>query len=104
MCWYRIGVQVGRAALHLGVRWGIAQGQCLDTDRERLSLMDNHSAPPGKSQKYAKPERERRWLLGPSPDLTGSIAEAAISDLYFTGTRLRLRRSEDRTGLAPVIF
>jgi hypothetical protein len=69
-----------------------------------MNLMDNPSAPPGKSQKYAKPERERRWLLGAPPDLTGSVAEAAITDLYFTGTRLRLRRSEDRRGVASTVY
>jgi hypothetical protein len=69
-----------------------------------MNLMDNPSAPSGKSQKYARPERERRWLLGGPPDLTESIAEATITDLYFTGTRLRLRRSEDRRGVAPTIY
>ena len=66
--------------------------------------MDNPSAPLGKSRKYARRERERRWLLSGSPDLTGSIAEAVIADTYFTGTRLRLRRSEDGRGLSPTIY
>jgi CYTH domain-containing protein len=66
--------------------------------------VDNPSAPPGKSEKYAQPERERRWLLSAQPDLTSSVAEAAITDLYLTGTRLRLRRSEDSRGISPTIY
>lgn len=53
-------------------------------------MLTNPSAPAGKSQKYAKPERERRYLLAGLP--AGEIVSTAtITDRYFTGTRLRLR-------------
>ena len=41
------------------------------------------------SLKYARVERERRWLLGSTPELSGSPME--ITDRYVLGTRLRLR-------------
>ena len=41
------------------------------------------------SLKYARVERERRWLLGSTPGLSGSPME--ITDRYVLGTRLRLR-------------
>ena len=45
----------------------------------------------GKSQRYAKPERERRFLLAGQPP--GKIENTAhITDRYFLGTRLRLRQ------------
>lgn len=54
------------------------------------TVLTNLSAPPGKSQKYAKPERERRFLLAQLP--AGEIERTAtITDRYFLGTRLRLR-------------
>jgi len=50
----------------------------------------NPSAPPGKSQRYARPERERRFLLARRPN--GPIEKTArIADRYLLGTRLRLR-------------
>ncbi len=69
----------------------------------RVSL-DNPSAPPGKAQKYARVERERRWLLGEAPDLTHAQSEIEITDIYFVGTRLRLRRMVDRRGQQPTIY
>ena len=66
--------------------------------------MDNPSAPPGKSQKYARVERERRWLLREPPDPEETTAEVEITDLYLSGTRLRLRRMVDRRGSAPTIY
>lgn len=45
---------------------------------------------PLRDGKYARVERERRFLLAaPPPDLT---AHRRITDRYLTGTRLRLRR------------
>lgn len=51
--------------------------------------------------KYAFVERERRWLCGelPRARLTGADA---ISDLYITGTRLRLREARPLDG-GPVM-
>jgi hypothetical protein len=48
-------------------------------------------APAGKAGKYARPERERRFLLArlPSGEPTRRVR---IEDHYLIGTRLRLRR------------
>ncbi len=43
--------------------------------------------------KYARPERERRWLLAALPG--GTHGERQIVDRYLDGTTLRLRRVED---------
>jgi CYTH domain-containing protein len=54
-------------------------------------------SPPGKAEKYARRERERRFLLAGVP--TGSAARRVlIEDRYLVGTRLRLRRM---TALGP---
>lgn len=56
-----------------------------------MNTLTNTSAPPGKSQRYAKPERERRFLLARQPP--GKITKTVhITDRYFLGTRLRLRQ------------
>jgi CYTH domain-containing protein len=61
------------------------------------SELINPSAPAGKSQQYAKPERERRFLLREVPD--GEITKSvAITDRYFSGTRVRLRQMSEKTG------
>jgi hypothetical protein len=39
--------------------------------------------------KYAKPERERRFLLAGVPD--GATGGTLVRDRYIVGTRLRLR-------------
>ena len=53
-------------------------------------MITNPSAPPGKSQKYAKADYERRFLLSEMP--AGEILRTAtITDRYLSGTRLRLR-------------
>jgi len=58
--------------------------------------LENPSAPPGKSGKYARPELERRFLLAGM--LPGKIERTAeITDRYLDGTRLRLRRMIVRT-------
>ncbi|GHJ40109.1 hypothetical protein [Streptomyces sp. TS71-3] len=44
--------------------------------------------------KYARVERERRFLLARAPDEASATAVRLITDRYLTGTRLRLRRSE----------
>jgi CYTH domain-containing protein len=60
-------------------------------------VLTNPSAPPGKSQQYAKPERERRFLLAELP--AGEIAKTAhLTDRYFSGTRLRLRHMVETRG------
>jgi CYTH domain-containing protein len=44
--------------------------------------------------KYARIERERRFLLAEPPLATAVTAARRITDRYLTGTRLRLRRVE----------
>lgn len=52
--------------------------------------------------KYAFVERERRWLCREVP--RERIAESdAISDLYVTGARLRLREARPLNGGAPML-
>ena len=56
----------------------------------------NSWAPAGKLTKYARPERERRFLLSAVPP--GEVVRrAAITDRYLPGTRLRLRRTVETT-------
>jgi CYTH domain-containing protein len=60
----------------------------------------NPSAPPGKSEKYARREHERRFLLA-APPLPASIAATTlIIDRYIEGTRLRLRAAVAAGGTA----
>jgi hypothetical protein len=59
-----------------------------------LAPVLNESAPPGKELKYARRERERRFLLGSLPD-GPTTRTVRIADRYLTGTRLRLRRATD---------
>jgi hypothetical protein len=61
-----------------------------------MALMEHRDAPPGKALKYARAERERRFLLARAPD-GPCVRRAAITDLYVTGTRLRLRRAVETT-------
>ena len=60
----------------------------------------NHpDAPSGKAGRYARVERERRFLLAASPAGT-AIRRFLIEDRYLRGTRLRLRRISDLDGPA----
>ncbi len=52
----------------------------------------NSSAPPGRETKYARPEYERKFLLEDPPRL-GVVRSVAITDLYVSGSRVRLRRA-----------
>jgi len=47
---------------------------------------------PIREGKYAKVERERRFLLGGPPSASAVTASRRITDRYLPGTRLRLRR------------
>jgi CYTH domain-containing protein len=63
------------------------------------TVFTHPSAPPGKSQRYARPERERRFLLAEMP--VGEIERTTkIVDRYFLGTRLRLRQMIETRGVA----
>ena len=48
--------------------------------------------------KYARIERERRFLLDAPPDDLGARSFQRIIDRYISDTRLRLRRIEDASG------
>lgn len=55
-------------------------------------LTDQNTVVPAKS-KYARVERERRYLLQDLPEgLTRASPHVQITDNYLTGTRLRLRK------------
>jgi CYTH domain-containing protein len=64
----------------------------------------NPSAPEGKGEKYARPERERRWLLAEPPTISDAIWRVQITDHYFFGTRLRLRCSNSFAGRLPTVY
>lgn len=49
-------------------------------------------ATPIREGKYARIERERRFLLSGPPQVSAVLATYRIIDRYLTGTRLRLRR------------
>lgn len=53
--------------------------------------------------KYARRERERRFLATRLPDEPAPIRIAEITDIYLTGTRLRLRRTVERTALGQQV-
>lgn len=52
--------------------------------------------------KYAKVERERRFLLNGFPDKVDVIRIRRITDRYIDGTSLRLRKQSDGDG--PTVF
>ena len=58
-------------------------------------LTDQNTVVPGES-KYARVERERRYLLQDLPEgLSRAGPHLQITDNYITGTRLRLRKVRD---------
>ena len=58
-------------------------------------LTDQNTTVPAES-KYARVERERRYLLQDLPEgLTRASPHVQITDNYLTGTRLRLRKVRD---------
>lgn len=67
------------------------------------SAFVNPSAPPGKSQRYAKPERERRFLLASQP-LRAVEKTTRIVDRYLAGTRLRLRQMIETHGSSTTTY
>lgn len=66
--------------------------------------MNNPSAPPGKAEKYAHVERERCWRLAEAPDPVTAVAIVEVTDIYFPGTRVRLRRMVDTRDGGPTIY
>lgn len=67
------------------------------------TMLTNPSAPAGKSERYARSERERRFLLAGLA--SGGIEKTAhIIDRYFLGTRLRLRQMIQTSGDSVTTF
>lgn len=67
------------------------------------SACANPSAPPGKSRRYARPERERRFLLAGRP--AGAVERTThIVDRYLSGTRLRLRQMTETRGTSTSTY
>jgi CYTH domain-containing protein len=54
--------------------------------------MPEHEWPGSRAGKYARTERERRFLLAGPPAEAAITASRRITDRYLAGTRLRLRR------------
>ena len=46
--------------------------------------------------KYARVERERRWLLAGMPSAVSDLEPSRIIDHYLDGTRMRLREVRGR--------
>lgn len=79
-------------------RWGGA-GKRIPKDRAagRLGPVRNDAAPAGKERKYARRERERRFLFEAQP--AGHVERTVrIADRYLANTRMRLRQAAE---LAP---
>lgn len=66
--------------------------------------MNNPSAPAGKAEKYARIERERCWRMEQRPDPATAVAIVEVTDVYFPGTRLRLRRMVHTREGGPTIY
>ena len=66
-------------------------------------MTQHPDAPPGKATKYARVERERRFLLAAVPD-EQPARQILIEDRYLRGTRLRLRRSTSLEDPEDVIY
>lgn len=63
--------------------------------------MPSSVASPVEPGKYCRIERERRFLLAAPPDPGEAATARHIVDRYLTGTRLRVRKTDDlRTGAA----
>ncbi|MFB4303336.1 hypothetical protein [Actinomadura sp. NTSP31] len=60
-----------------------------------MTAQNNSSSPESvREGKYARVERERRFLLAAPPPVAAVTAIRRITDRYLDGTRLRLRRVE----------
>jgi hypothetical protein len=53
--------------------------------------------------KYARTERERRFVCAAPPPLGDVVRRRRIVDRYLDGTRLRLRRVEELDGTGPAV-
>jgi hypothetical protein len=65
--------------------------------------MMHPDAPPGKATKYSRLERERRFLFAKVPSGM-PVLTASILDHYIRGTRLRLRRAEQKEEARSRVF
>lgn len=64
------------------------------SDHARIPIV---TAPGGKAEKYARRERERRFLLAALPARPASVRTARMTDRYLIGTRVRLRCAVEST-------
>jgi CYTH domain-containing protein len=55
------------------------------------------------TSKYARTERERRFVCAAPPPRTAVVRRRLIVDRYLDGTRLRLRRVEELDGSGPAV-
>jgi CYTH domain-containing protein len=63
--------------------------------RDKAGGTQGQTVHPGK---YARIERERRFLLAEAPAPSAATVTRVITDRYLVGTRLRLRRAERSDG------
>ncbi|MFJ5234678.1 hypothetical protein ACIQBJ_32870 [Kitasatospora sp. NPDC088391] len=74
--------------------WAKGPGQSAPTGPERPERSERSEWPGAAIGKYARVERERRFLLAGAPSPAAVTVARRITDRYVTGTRLRLRRME----------
>jgi hypothetical protein len=90
-----------------GRRTTMASPEDRDTQRDAYNLETDRArhpdAPVGKETKYARIERERRFLLATRPVGT-PVQRVRIEDRYLRDTRLRLRRMTDLDGPATRVI
>ncbi|SFF44802.1 CYTH domain-containing protein [Actinacidiphila alni] len=71
-----------------------AQDIARDMDQDTAQDTPPDPSPLRNPGKYARVERERRWLLAAPPGPESVSVTRTVTDRYLTGTRLRLRRVE----------
>lgn len=82
---------MGRAADLAGqLGKAVAPSRCLG-DHQRVGRVQRLPQEPLREGKYARIERERRFLLAGPPPAAAITARRRITDRYLPGTRLRLR-------------
>jgi CYTH domain-containing protein len=76
----------------------VAAGEAVRPGESAAPVESVPAAAPVLPGKYARVERERRFLLAEPPAPSAVAATRVITDRYLTGTRLRLRRVESPGG------
>jgi CYTH domain-containing protein/GNAT superfamily N-acetyltransferase len=99
--WLHVDYQPRDAAFYevaSGFRPTSAGLRDLSEPRPQPGDEDSQPAPDLRYLKYARVERERRWLLSTAPDLATATRTLEIRDRYLRGTRLRLREVSEADG------